>query len=393
MTSAETAGEMVELYWHALLRNLNFADYGKDADAQAASVDLSLLSTFLGPKVASIAGPVVTPDTLFRGSFAGCVGGPYVSQFLYEDIPNGPIKYPQKYPVPAPTADHMTTVAEWLAVQNGAARSGPAVAGGRYLINARDLGEFVHKDFSYQAFLNAALILLGINNPTTGAKYALNPGNPYLRYANQGGFATFGAPHVLDQVARVAVEALRAVWCQKWRFHRRLRPEEFGGRVQFTGALNKYGLHGDVLNSEALGRIRAINGTALLPQAYAEGCPIHPAYPSGHATIAGACVTVLKAFFNCDTVIATPVTPNFDGSALDPYAGTPLTVGGELNKLASNVAIGRNLAGVHWRTDAEEGMRLGEAVALAYLRSSRLQWNETFTGATFTRFDGTPVTV
>ena len=39
---------------------------------------------------------------------------------------------------------------------------------------------------------------------------------------------------VLDQVARVAVEALRAVWCQKWRFHRRLRPEEFGGRVQFT---------------------------------------------------------------------------------------------------------------------------------------------------------------
>jgi hypothetical protein len=38
-------------------------------------------------------------------------------------------------------------------------------------------------------------------------------------------------------------------------------------------------------------------------------------------------------------------------------------------------------------------MRLGEAVALAYLRSSRFQWNETFTGATFTRFDGTPVTV
>ena len=158
----------------------------------------------------------------------------------------------------------------------------------------------------------------------------------------------------------VAVEALRAVWCQKWRFHRRLRPEEFGGRVQFTGALNKYGLHGDVLKSDALRRIREINGTALLPQAYAEGCPIHPAYPSGHATIAGACVTVLKAFFNCDTVIATPVTPNFDGSALDPYAGTPLTVGGELNKLASNVAIGRNLAGVHWRTDAEEG-KIGRA--------------------------------
>ena len=125
VTSAETAGEMVELYWHALLRNLSFADYGANADAQAASVELSLLSKFLGPKADSSAGPVVTPDTLFRGSFAGCVGGPYVSQFLYKDIPTGPIKYPQKYPVPAATADHMTTVAEWLAVQNGAARSGP----------------------------------------------------------------------------------------------------------------------------------------------------------------------------------------------------------------------------------------------------------------------------
>ena len=85
--------------------------------------------------------------------------------------------------------------------------------------------------------------------------------------------------------------------------------KEFGGRVQFTGALNKYGLHGDVLNSDALGRIRLINGTALLPQAYAEGCPIHPAYPSGHATIAGACVTVLKAFFDGTVQIAAPVTP------------------------------------------------------------------------------------
>ena len=64
-----------------------------------------------------------------------------------------------------------------------------------------------------------------------------------------------------------------------------------------------------------------------------------------------------------------------------------------MNKLAANVAIGRDLAGVHWRTDAHEGMLLGEAVAIAYLRSSRFQWNETFAGATFKRFDGTTITV
>ena len=127
--------------------------------------------------------------------------------------------------------------------------------------------------------------------------------------------------------------------------------------------------------------------------AYPEGCPIHPAYPSGHATIAGACVTILKAFFDGSAVIGNPVQPDSTGAALVGFDGAPLTVEGELNKLAANVAIGRDLAGVHWRTDAHEGMLLGEAVAIAYLRSSRFQWNETFAGATFKRFDGTTITV
>ncbi len=384
--SAETAGEMVELYWHALLRDLPFAEYAASQDATAACVDLSLLADFRGPKQSTSAGLVVSPNTLFRSIVPGCLTGPYVSQFLYKDIPTGPITYPQRYPVPSAGADFMTSPDEWLAVQNGAARSGPAVPSNRYLINARDLGEYVHKDYSYQAFLNAALILLGARSP-------LNAGNPYLGYSNQGGFATFGGPHVLDQVARVAVEALRAAWCQKWRFHRRLRPEEFGGRVQFNGSTNKYGLHADLRNSDALARIRARTGTALLPMAYAEGCPIHPAYPSGHATIAGACTTVLKAFFRGDATVANPVQPIADGSALTAYTAGPLTVTGELNKLAANIAIGRNLAGVHWRTDAHDGMLLGEAVAISCLRSSRFQWNESFAGATFTRFDGTEVTV
>jgi hypothetical protein len=37
------------------------------------------------------------------------------------------------------------------------------------------------------------------------------------------------------------------------------------------------------------------------------------------------------------------------------------TVGGELNKLADNVALGRNMAAVHWRSDAEQSLLLGEA--------------------------------
>lgn len=407
VTSAETAGEMVELYWHALMRDVPFAAYGSDLNpgadlAVAASAELSLLDTFQGPRQSSPSGRLVTPATLFRSVVPGAVGGPYVSQFLYKSIPTGPVTYQQIYPVPRAGDDFMTSESEWLQVQNGAARSGPALPASRFLINARDLGEYVHRDFSYQAFLNAALILLGarVNQQTAvssqlqlpGVGSALNPANPYRRYLKQGGFSTFGGPHVLDQVARVAVEALRAVWCQKWRFHRRLRPEEFGGRVFYTGQNNKFGLHPDVLNSEALNRVKLKTGTEFLPMAYPEGCPIHPAYPSGHATIAGACVTVLKAFFDGGAVIGNPVQPSPDGSSLVSYEG-PLTVEGELNKLAANVAIARNLAGVHWRSDAHEGMLLGEAVAISCLRSYRFQWNETFAGATFKRFDGTVITV
>jgi hypothetical protein len=67
-------------------------------------------------------------------------------------------------------------------------------------------------------------------------------------------------------------------------------------------------------------------------------------------------------------------------------------VGGELNKLASNIATGRNLAGVHWRSDARESLKAGEAVAISILRDQRACYNERFDGFTFTKFDGTRVT-
>src|SRR5438105_6658339 len=133
--------------------------------------------------------------------------------------------------------------------------------------------------------------------------------------------------------------------------------------------------------------------TNLLPMAFSEGCPLHPAYGAGHATVAGACVTILKAWFDESHLIPNPVQATPDGLSLVPYTGPALTVGGELNKLASNVAIGRNLAGVHWRSDATESLKLGEAVAISILRDQRNTYNESFNGFTFTKFDGTRVTI
>jgi hypothetical protein len=82
-----------------------------------------------------------------------------------------------------------------------------------------------------------------------------------------------------------------------------------------------------------------------------------------------------------------------DGLSLLPYKGPALTVGGELDKLASNVAFGRDFAGLHWRSDGMEGLRLGEAVAIEVLEEMRLTGNELFAGWSLRSFDGTRVAV
>jgi hypothetical protein len=90
------------------------------------------------------------------------------------------------------------------------------------------------------------------------------------------------------------------------------------------------------------------------------------------------------------------LTTTEDGSGTAPYTGADagqMTLGGELNKLAANVGLGRVFAGIHWRQDIEQGALLGEAVAVSLLRDQRHLYNENYTGFTFTRFDGTKITV
>jgi hypothetical protein len=384
-SSAEEAGEMVEIYWQALTRDVPFAHYDADPLVNAAAAELSRMSDFRGPKE----GGQVTPATLFRGASDGCRGGPYISQFLWKNVPYPATPIVQRIRAGAPGVDYMTNYPDWLAIQNGAASGRMQMdAAPHYVRNGRDLAEYVHRDFPYQHFLNAGLLLLSFG----GA--ALDENNPYKGSRNQAGFSTFGGPHVFDLLARVANCALNCAWYQKWSVHRRLRPEEFAGRVhnhRIGAAIYPLGL--EVLNSRAVDEVFGRYGTYLLPAAFPEGCPTHPAYPAGHATIAGACTTVLKAFFNESFVIPDPVEARADGLSLEPYGGPALTVGGELDKLAANVSIGRDTAGVHWRSDGIEGMRLGEAVAINVLTDLRGGLNERFDGFSLTRFDGTTITV
>jgi membrane-associated phospholipid phosphatase len=381
--SAETAGEMVELYWMSLLRDVNFSEYDTHPLALAASNELSGLADFRGPRQQG----KVSPTTLFRSNLAGNLNGPWLSQFLLKDFYFGSNFFSQKIRTRPQDQDFMTNYGDWLEVQNGAEPITPVYdQTPRYIRNLRDLAEWVHVDALYQAYLQACLILLD-----QGTR--LDPGLPLYDAKAQAGFAQCGGPHILSLITEVATRALKAVWYQKWFVHHRLRPEEYGGRVHnHLMKATQYSLHRDILNSLAVQNVFEKYGTYLLPQAFPEGCPTHSSYGSGHATVAGACVTVLKAFFDEGDTIKDPVIPNADGTSLELYKGPPLTVLEELNKVAVNVAFGRNGAGVHWRTDALGGMTLGESVAIGILEEQKLTYNDKVE-MTLTRFDGRQVTI
>src|SRR5947208_7813879 len=389
VASQERADEAVENYWIALLRDVPLTDYATNATALQACAELTSLSGFQGPRVNG----QVTPQTLFRGFTTGDIVGPYISQFLLQPVYLGALPMAQLYTTYATGLDYMTDASSWLAVQNGQGPFGSNVPDAqlRYLHDGRGVGAFVHVDLLFQAYFMGLLWLLRNAN--------FNVGNPYNTSQTQMGFGTFGGPHITSLLAEVSGYALRAQWFQKYWVHRALRPEAYGGLVHYPKmAAASYPVDSDVLNSQALAGILEKNkGTYFLPVAFPEGSPTHPSYGSGHATVAGACVTMLKAFFNTDNVIfPNPVVPSPDGLSLSSYTGPDagqIMLTGELNKLACNIAHARNIAGLHWRSDATQAILLGEAVAISILRDQKHTYNETLAGCTFIKFDGTTITI
>lgn len=393
--SREQAAEMAENYWMAVLRDVNFLEYADDEKAHNAAADLNRFGAdFCGAKNEN---GKVTPENLFRGLTEGDAVGPLMSQFWFTPTRFGAHWIDTRIRTVMNPAegggDYLTTFESFLANQNGSRWEemiyDPVL---RWMRNGRDLGEWVHVDVLFQGYFQSLLILLG---------YGIEPdaGNPYNFSRTQDAFGTLGGPYIASLVCQVSQNALRAAWFQKWCVHRRLRPENFGGRI-YQVLKNKaaYPVHREILDSLAsrdrLGKYLPENQYGLLPIAYPEGCPTHPAYAAGHATVAGACVTILKAFFKEDALFKAPVVPSADGKRLLNYINadsTYLTVGGELNKIASNVALGRNIAGVHWRSDATESLILGEQVAIDLLRDQKATFNEKFDGFELTKFDGTKI--
>jgi hypothetical protein len=70
-----------------------------------------------------------------------------------------------------------------------------------------------------------------------------------------------------------------------------------------------------------------------------------------------------------------------------------MTINGELNKLAHNISFGHGIhAGIHWRTDSDASMLLGEAIAISVLQDLAKTYREKFE-VTITKLDGNPAVI
>src|SRR5271157_594961 len=411
VASGQTAAEQVEHYWAALMRDVPFTDYSTSSQAAQACADLNNLLYIRSQQNIEYPYPI-TPQNLFRGQIVpgdGNLQGPYVSQFMMQPTFFGvqPLTQQcQRYlSVSQGGADFMTSPSEYLAVQNGAVPSANPALDPTYCFArmGRDLAAYTHVDVLYQAYYVAFLVLAGIGAP-------LNPGNPYIGSRTEHGFGTLGGPDAAGTIPEMATRALKASWFHKWVVNLRMRPEEVGALVharlthQHPLPQAAAALHQDVLNSAALPIIHSQYGSYLLPQAFPEGSPTHPCYPTGHGTVGGACLTALKFFFDgsqrirpLQQAVGSDVyEPSADGLSLVPYTGADrdqLTINGELAKLGCNITFGHGIhAGIHFRSSSLQAMLLGEQLGLSILQDRAAGYNEPFT-INLTKFDGTTATI
>jgi hypothetical protein len=411
VASAQTAAEEVEHYWAALMRDVNFTDYPTSLLAAQACADLNNMSYIRSSQNNEFPYPV-TPQNLFRGQIVpgdGPVHGPYLSQFLIQPTFFGALPFPGQYQrfrsVSQSGADFMTDPTEYQHVQNGGVPNFSLTYDltYRFLRMGRDMAAYTHVDVLYQAYFTAFFVLAGINAP-------LNPGNPYNGSRTEHGFGTLGGPDAAGTLAEMATRALKNVWFHKWVVNLRMRPEEYGALVQ-ANLTHQHpmpqaaaALHPDVLHSAVLPIIHSAYGSYLLPQAFPEGSPTHPCYPTGHGTVGGACIAALKFFFDGSQRIqpllqaagSDVMMPSEDGLSLVPYTGSDagnLTINGELAKLGWNITQGHGIhAGIHFRSSNYYSLLLGEQTGISVLQDRAAGYNEPFS-IQITKFNGTTATI
>ena len=374
--SAELALMYAELAWMALSRDIPFSQYDDNELVQEAAASLAEFASHPDIDNEMWRRPIgqdgqIDPGTqLFRLAYEGVTDGPMVSQFLHETFEVDGIVVVPKITTFLPDSDTMTTFEEFLCVQNGGTDCFAAPAKDpipRYIRNARDLGLVSQKDIATSIYTRAAYIN-GILQPDISF---------YRNVDRQQGFSTQGLPRIHEQIVAAAA-GVSPAWFSKWNVHRALRPEAYGGLVDqtITPGGTDFPVHPSLLSNVIIEKMVSKWESALLPQINDSSCPPHPSYPAGHAMIAGACVTVLKVYMDPDATRCYPfpikeAAP--DGVSLNTVIAENdgpdcITVNGELNKLAHNLSFGRDMSGLHFRSDTVGGISQGEKYAISFLQ-------------------------
>ena len=390
--------EMAEVYGKMLVRDIPFNSWVGNTDVDKIVADLNKYSNKTTAPVNGSGN--ITTSNLFRGRGIDELKGPFISQLLLHDIPYGNLTIEQKYRVEEAArlpGDVVPGIDEWLKVQNSepltSVSNVPTLT--RFTNDALVLGGKVHNDPLYAFYYAAALILLG-----NGVK----PENATLDLGNSTAWTTGSGPDILSAVSHVSKGALLCAWNTKWNIGMKIRPEVYAQRLdlarQNVGGIREATPKLDTIwqNNEIAQEIKALvqahhgGSELLLHQQYPEGSPTHPSFVAGHAAVSGACTTILKAMLKVhdDTgsikwsAVGDVKQSNVDGSALEDYTGadaTEVSIVGELNKLASNIAVGRDFAGVHFRSDGDIGIQMGEEYAISYLIDLCKSYDESLTGS------------
>lgn len=381
------SAELAEVYWMEQFRDVTLGHFDDETALFGAyEEDAKMIRGDpynLDPEWIDIENP-------FRGVSEGAHTGPYLTQFLLQEaeLGNVPID-PRVRPFSEGSDQYRTNdvgqrndmiVGEGTSAKNynhSGAEPGDGkvfpdreLAEERWITTGRDLASYVRVDPAYVPYVIPTLQLFD-----WGADF--DSGLPYIDDDTALSYINYGGVGLLDLLARVTRNALNAAWYQKWLVHRRVRPLTASttiSRGDPDDVMSDLVFESNVYDETEVETAYYNNTVHYLSVAYTEGAPAHPAYPSGHSTIAGACSTVLKTFFEDSNLLDLPhfetlYVPDGDGGRqeLDESDTETLTVHGEIEKLAENLGMGRIWAGVHYPTDHIYGVKLGEQVAIATL--------------------------
>ena len=380
-TSEAQAFEMFELYALSQLRDCHVERLSTDCQAECDRT-LSALSTFPGREATSCSDLYRLSTVPFASS------GPYVSQLLLRSYKDGAQQVDRRFPSTA-TDQTLSTRQGYLEAEEGTTltRSNPSLPDLVYPHDCRSLGTMVDGEPAYKHYLSAALLLM----QTLGSS-SFSLSTEDVLTSLHGGF-----DDVLVSVAEVTRNALAESYRAKYLQSMKMRPASMASLIDVknrsshlspsdVGAVaqiweHAFGRAERKSYLDEMARRRGDGGreaSYLLANHYRTSR--HPSYTHGHGTVAAAAVTVLKGLIRTATssdMALVPwqlplLVPSQDGTALEDAPASLAsgsTIADELDKLAHNVAIGRNCAGQHFRTEAEVSLSYGQDVGVRFLQT------------------------